>query len=148
MNTKASSLSDLTDQMVALAERYAQDALMFVPQGCLGIGTDEPEEAREQMRLRLRTQFLFPQFSGRSLGLMAALYWQRQALTRLVNVPQQNVPAPLQAQTERLTSQLEQCFMDLVSQTKVLVGYRALSRVQNFIFEREYVRIPFQDLPG
>ena len=134
--------------MVALAERYAQDALMFVPRHSPEPGPDLSEEARQQMRLRLRTHFLFPQFSGQALGLMVALYWQRQALTRLVNVPQQNLPAPLQAQTERLTSQLEQCFMDLVSQTKELVGYRALSRVQNFIFEREYVRIPFQDLPG
>jgi hypothetical protein len=143
MNAQSPSHSDQVNQYAALAKRYAQEALHHLSQA----GWEFGEEERARMRLRLQTQFLFPQLTDQQLRMLAALYWQRQILTRLVNFPQQTFPVSLQTQAERFTGHVEQSFMNLVAMIKVAVRYESLPPAQCMLFEQEYARISFVDHP-
>lgn len=148
MNTDSTPSVNLADQLVAQAERYAQEAMKSLPHSRAEMETEVLDEAREQLRILLQTQFLFPQLSDWQHGLLVALYWERRTLTELVNVPHQMVPASLQTQAERVTGSVEQSFMTLVRQIRDLVPYRSFSAAQRTLFEREYVCIPFSESPG
>jgi hypothetical protein len=143
MNSNSPSFADQADQYAALAERYAQEALRHLPQAGLEFG----EEERAQMRLRLQTQFQFPQLSDLQLRMLAALYWQQQTLARLVNIPWRHYPASLQTQAERVTDHVEQNFMALVEMVKDVVGFESLSPAQRILFEQRYSRISFEVHP-
>lgn len=147
MKTNSLSPSDLADQQVAQAERYAQDALRLLSQNRPELGTEALKEAHEKIHLHFQTRFLFPHLLGWQHSLLMALYWEKQALTRLVNVAHQTLSPPLQTQAERVTNSVERSFMSLVCQIKDLVGYGSLSPAQRVLFDREYVRIVFLDTP-
>jgi hypothetical protein len=148
MNANAPSASELADELLARAEGYARDALGVLAQDYPELRAEVPDEVCELMRLRLQTQFLFAQLPDWQLGLLAALYWQRQTLTRLVSFPQGKLPASLQTQAERVTGQMEQSFMNMVRKLKDLIRYESLPATLRIIFDQEYARISFTDRSG
>ena len=147
MNPTSSPTSDLAAQLIARAAQFARDALGSLPPGDPESGTQGADEARTTIHLQLQTHFLFPQLSESQRALLVTLYWERQTLTGLVNIPCRTVPEPLRTQAEQVTSAVEQSFMTLAEHIKGLVGYQSLSSVQRTIFEREYVLIRFSDMP-
>jgi hypothetical protein len=148
VNASSLTVAELTNHILAQAEQYAEEALEFLPQDLPMLQTEPANEAREMIRTRLKVRFLFPRLTDRQVSLLVALFWQRQTLTRLVNLPQKDLPITLQPLVEQLTRQVEQSFMAMVSDVKNLIHYEFLSAAQRILFDQGYVRIPFFDPPG
>ena len=128
-------------QYLELAEVCAQKTVCTL--WPTGIQREDPgqRERFEQFLIQVKILFLFPQWPDWQRGLLATLYWQRQALTRLLNQSAQNRPVALRRQAEQLTRQLEYSFLNLVGQIRSLGGYTALSPMQRDVLEREFLRV-------
>jgi hypothetical protein len=102
-------------------------------------------EVMEELTLQLKTQFLFPNLGATQRFLLIAVYWQKQALTRLIHIPHQEIAPSLQSQVERVTCKMEQAFMGVVTATRVLLPLKMFSSLQLAILEREYFTVVMED---
>jgi hypothetical protein len=127
------------------AEEFAQSALRHLAQSDLKSANPDLTIDRKTMAAQLRIRYLFPQLSNGQIQWLLVLYWLRQSLTRLVNVPHGVVPPILRSQTEETTCQIEQCFMTLVALIKDLTSAVAMSPTQLAILDQEFFHIPFLD---
>ena len=136
-----------TDLLLEQAELYVQSAIQHLlppnPE------TAEPEKTRaiEDQAARLRIHFLFPQLPTCQSRWLLVLYWQRKALTRLINTSQRGFPPLLRSQMESATRQIERCFMAVVAQVKDPAFTATMSPTQLAVLEREFLRIPFLEAP-
>ncbi len=143
--TNPPSALGLAVQMATQAEFYAEEALRLLPKSDTTSPPEVAADAREQIRLRLQTEFLFPQLPPWKQTLLVALYWEKRTLTVLLNAPRLTVPTPMGPLIERVTSSVEHSFMSLASHIRRLVGYESLSPIQRILFDERYVRIQFSD---
>ncbi len=129
--------------MVAKADSFALGAAgQLEPREMTQAGR---REVVAELTLQLKTQFLFPNLGERQRFLLIAVYWQKEALTRLIHIPHQEIAPSLHSQVERVLCKMEQAFMGVVAATRVLLPPKTFSRLQLAILEREYFTVVMED---
>ncbi len=129
--------------MVAKADSFAFDAVgQFEPREMTQAGR---REVIAELTLQLKTQYLFPNLGERQRFLLIAVYRQKEALTRLIHIPHQEISLPLRSEVERVTCKMEQVFMGVVATTRGLLAPENLSQLQLAILEREYFTVVMED---
>lgn len=142
-SSDAKLLSCETERYLSEAAEHVARALQHLDSApAQGLAPLEPK-AREELKVRLWIQFLFPQLSDTQQQWLQALFWERHALVRLFNYPPHRLPHSLRSQTESATRQLEQLFMELVARARILTSDTRFSAVQQAILEREFYHIAF-----
>ena len=138
---------EAVDHALRRAEAYAEKLLEGLR---VNLDADPSEassadrfEAMARLKIKIKTQHLFPELEGAPCALLVTLYWQRQALTRLVSVSHQDIPLALRTQTERVTASLEQVFMQLAHETKKVIRFESLSPLAQTLIEQEYLCVSF-----
>ncbi len=139
------NLIQQSDLLLEQAEEYVQTALRYRTQADPKAAISGQTKDHQGLAAHLRIHFLFPQLSDWQTEWLLVLYWQRQALTRLVNTPQRGLPPLLRSRVERSTRQIEHCFMAMVAQIRNLTSAVAMSPVQLALLDREFLRIPFPE---
>ncbi len=139
------NLIEQSDLVLQRAEEQTQSVLRKLAHADPNAAEPEPNADLEGLAAHLRIRFLFPQFSAWQSQWLLVLYWERLALTRLVNTPQRGLPPQLRSRTEKTTRQIEHCFMSMVAKIRDLTSSVSLSPVQLAILDREFLRIPFQE---
>ncbi len=137
----AAAASELLEQ----AEAFAQDTLHTLWPANSNPGDPDQRERSERASLQFKILFLFPELSNWQRGFLATVYWQREALTRLINHPFDHRPAAVRVKTEHLIRRLEHSFMDLVGQIRSLACLADLSPRQLSVLESEFFQIKFLD---
>lgn len=135
----------LADFLLMRAERHARTLLARMPPEAAPGDEEMMGDTRERLRIILQAEYLFPQLARWQHTLLATLYWQRQTLTRLVNLPHQALTGDLRTRTERVTRQVEQNFMNLIREVKHLIGCPTLPPTQKILFERLFEHIEFEE---
>ena len=139
------STSAVTVQFLEQAEAFAQATLSTLWPANLDLDDPGQRELSERASIQFKILFLLPELSNWQRSFLTTVYWQREALTRLVNHPFDHRPAAVRVQTEHLIRRLEHSFMDLVGQIRSLDFHAALSPIQRGVLESEFLQIQFLD---
>ncbi len=134
------SSHDTAARVLAQAEVCARRAWNTLHQDSPYSNDLHPGEVFERALVRLKIVFLFPELLDWERDLLATLYWQRQALLRLIDQSPRPRPAALRIQTEDITRRLEHSYLALAEQVERLPFCRVLSPTQQVVLRREFTR--------
>jgi len=135
----------MAQELIAEADEYVDRSLQRLLQADSQAALYLSPDALDRLRAWMRTDYLFPQLSQWQKGLLVTLYWQSRMLTRLVQVPQGELPARMRDHAEKLTRGAEQVFMELVRNTLKAVDFESLSPAQQIAFEQDFAQVHFDE---
>lgn len=131
-----------TQQVWEQSSHYAAHALKTMIPFMAGMPMKSNGISIEQMTLRLRIRYLFPQLPDWAHSALLTQHWQRQTMILLANTDQRKMSRCLALLIERVTREVEQKYMAVAEDIKTLIGYPQLSTLQQLIIQRYFLDIP------
>ena len=125
------------------ADAFARQASrQLSPEALAGLGkTRTPAE----LALKLKTHYLFPRLLDWERCLLVAVYWQKEALARLLRTPARAVAPSIRTKVEQLACQMEQFHMGMVAQARSMPSFERLSPLDRAVLETEYFSIEWEN---
>ena len=129
--------------MLRSADAFAQDAAWRVsPQALDSLGK---QKDADELALVLKTHDLFPGLHDWEQSLLVAVYWQKEALAKMMRTSGQEVLPSMRTKVEQLIRQMEQFHMRMVASARSLRLLDQLSTLEQEIQEAEYFSITWED---